>query len=61
MRKPTMEGHVTMKCPFDSMICKIFYLITLMICCIGGQGDALDLMQNCRWVSIMGLVSLYEV
>lgn len=32
-----------------------------MICCIGGQGDALDLVQHCRWVSTWGLVSLYRV
>ena len=59
MPKPNMEGHVTMKCPIDSMTCKLFYLIILMIFCIGGKGDALDLMQDCRWVSIWGLVSLY--
>jgi len=56
-----MEGHATMKCSFDSMICKLFYLITLIICCIGGQLDALDLMHDFRWVSIWGLVSLYRV
>ena len=61
MPKPTMEGHATMKCPFDSMIHKLFYLITLMICCIGGKGNALDIMQDCKWVSILGLVSLSGV
>ena len=54
MPKATIEGHATMKCPIDSMTCKLFYLINLMICCIGGQGDALDLMKDCRWVSISG-------
>ena len=52
MPKPTMEGHATMNCPLDSMICKLFYLIILMIGCIGGQGDALELMQDCKWISI---------
>ena len=61
MPKPIMEGHITMKCPIDSMICKLFCLIILMIICIEGQGDTLDLMQDCRWVSIWGLVSLYGV
>ena len=61
MLKPTTEGHATMKRPFDSMICKLFYLITLMLCCIVMQGEALNLMQDCRWVSIWGLVSLYGV
>ena len=61
MPEPTSEGHATMKCLIDSMICKLFYLIILMICCIGGQGDALDPMQDCRWVFIWGLVSLYGV
>ena len=56
-----MEGHATMKCPIDPMTCKFYYLIILMICCIGGQGDTLDLMQDCRWFFIWGLVSLYEV
>ena len=56
-----MEGHATMKFTIDSMTCNIFYLIILMIFCVGGQGDALDLMQDCRWVSIWGLVSLFEV
>ena len=61
MLKPAMEGHATMKCPIDSMTCKLFYLIIMMIFCIGGQGDALDLMQDCRWISTWGLVSLYGV
>ena len=61
MPKPTMEGHATMKCPIGSMTCKLFYLIILMICCIGGQGDALDLMQDCKWVFVLGLVTLYRV
>lgn len=54
MPKPVMERHATMNFPLDSMICELFYLITLMICCIRGQGDALDLMQDCTWVSILG-------
>ena len=57
MPKPTMEGHATMKCPIGSMTCKLFYLIILMIRCIGGQGDALDLMQDCMWILIWGLDS----
>jgi len=61
MPKPTMQGHATMKCPIDSMIGKLFCLIILMICYIGGQGDALDLMQDCSWVSIWGFLSLYGV
>ena len=61
MPKPTMERHATMKCPIDPMTCKHYYLIILMIFRIGGQGDALDLMQDCRWVFIWGLVSLYKV
>ena len=61
MPKFTMEGYATMKCPIDSMNCELFYLIILMICCIGGQGGALDLMQDCRWIPIWGLVSLYRV
>jgi len=32
-----------------------------MICCVGGQGDAFDLMQDCRCIAIWGLVVLYEV
>jgi len=51
-----MEGHATMKCPIDSMICKLFYLIIIFICCIGGEGDALYLMKDCRWVLIWVLV-----
>jgi len=61
MPKPTMEGHATMKCPIYSMTCKLFYFIILTICCIGEKGDTLDLMQNCKWVSIWGSVSLYGV
>ena len=61
MPKATMEGHATMKCPIGSMTCKLFYLIIQMICCIGGQGHTLDFMQDFRWVSIWGLVSLYGV
>ena len=61
MLNAIMNGHATMKCPLDSMTCKLFYLIILMICCIGGQGAALDRMQDCRWVFIWVLVSLYEV
>ena len=30
-----------------------------MICCIGGQGEALDLMQDCRRISFWGLVCFY--
>ena len=52
MLKPTMEGHAIVKCPIGSMTCKLFYLIILMKFYIGGQGDALDLVQDCRWVSI---------
>jgi len=61
MPKPTMKGHAIMNCPFDFMICKLFYKSTLMICVISGQGDALDLMHDYRWVSILALVSLYGV
>ena len=32
-----------------SMICKLFYLIILMIGCTGSLGDALDLMQDYKW------------
>ena len=59
MPKATMEGHATMKCPIGSMTCKLFYLIILIIGHIGGQGDAFDLMQDCRRIFIWGLVSLY--
>ena len=38
-----------MKCPIEPMTHKHYYLIVLMICCIGGQGDALDIMQDYRW------------
>ena len=61
MPNPTMEGHTTIKCLTGSMTCKLFYLIILMIFCIRGKGDALDLMQDCRWIPIWGLVSLYAV
>ena len=53
--------HVAMKCPIDSLISKLFYLITLMIFYIGGKWDELDLMPDFKWVSIWGLVSLYAV
>ena len=61
MPKLTMEGHVTMICPIRSMTCMLFYLIIMMTFYIGEQGDALDLIQDCRWASIWGLVSLYKV
>lgn len=61
MPKTTMEWYATMRCPIDPMNCKLFYFIILMIFCIVGQGDTLDLMKDCRWVSIWGLVYLYEV
>lgn len=61
MPKPAMEGHATMKCHIDSMTCKMFYLIILMIFFIGGQGDALDLIQDYKSVPFWGLVSLYGV
>ena len=54
MPKPTMKGHANMNCPLDSMIFKLFYLITLMTCCIVGKGEALDHMHDCKWVSILG-------
>ena len=31
MPKPIMQGHATMKSSIDSMICKLFYLIIIMI------------------------------
>jgi len=61
MPKTTMEGHATMNYLIDPMTYKLFYLITLMNCCIGRQGDTLDFMQDCRWLSIWGLVFLYRV
>jgi len=46
--------YATMKCPLGSMICRLICSIAPMNCCIRRRGDALDLIQDCRWIFIMG-------
>ena len=43
-----------------SMVCKICYTITLMTCCTGRLGDALDLIQDCRWCP-EGYIATYRM
>ena len=48
------KAHYGRACHYEvptllSMICRLFYTITLMIGYTGSLGDALDLIQDCRW------------
>ena len=49
-----MERRATMMCPLGSIICKLIYSIALMNYCARRWGDALDLIQDCMWVFILG-------
>ena len=63
MPKPTMEGHATMTCPIDFMVCKLFYLIMLMSFVLEGKGMHWILCRIASGSPFGGLVSvsLYRV